>query len=169
MADVSGAKALIAAEKYREAGKALARLLQERETDELWYLRGLVSLKLRNYDDALEAFEHALSIKRTPLYYRMEGIARLERFELERALKDFSEALRLDGADLLSNFYVAVCYMFMDDPKSAVYLKRAFALDKERTKSMLRNFYVMFFRKDPLVSKALKEDLARRIDRIKTN
>ncbi len=31
MADVSGAKALIAAEKYREAGKALARLLQERE------------------------------------------------------------------------------------------------------------------------------------------
>ncbi len=169
MADVSGVKALIAAEKYREAGRALDRLLMERDDDELWYLRGLVSLKLKSYDEALECFERALALKKAPLYYRMKGVARLERFELERALDDFGAALRMDSSDLLSNFYVAVCYMFLDDPRSAVFLKRAFALDKERTRSMLKNFYVMFFKKDPLLSKALKEDLERRIDRIKTN
>ena len=169
MADVGDVKALIAGEKYREAGKLLDALLRERETHELWYLRGLVSLKLRNYDDAIEDFERANSLKKTALYCRMKGIARMERFELEGAMEDFAESLRLEPNDLLSNFYMAMCYMFMDDPKSAAYLKKAFAIDRERAKSLLKNFYVMFFRKDPLISKALKEDLERRIDRIKTN
>ena len=168
MPDLKNAKNLIASGKYREAGKILDRMLMEKESDELWYLRGLVSLKLKNYDAALESFERALYIKKKGLYFKMKGVARMERFELEQAIEDFGEALKMDSDDLLSNFYIAVCYMFLDNPKSSAYLKRAFIIDKERTKNILKDFYIMFFRQDPLLSKAIKEDIARRIDRIRT-
>jgi tetratricopeptide (TPR) repeat protein len=169
MPELKDAKNLIASGKYREASKILDRMLIEKESDEIWYLRGLVSLKLKNYDAALESFERALYINKKALYFRMKGVARMERFELEQAIGDFGEALKMDSDDLLSNFYMAVCYMFLDDPKSSAYLKRAFFIDKERTKNMLKDFYIMFFRQDPLIGKAIKEDLARRIDKIKTN
>lgn len=169
MAEISDAKALISSGKYREAGRLLDRMLGARETHELWYLRGVVSLKLRNYDDAIEDFERALSLRKSALYLRMKGVARLELFELQDAIADFNEALKIEPDDLLSNFYIAVCYMFLDDPRSAGYLKKAFSLDRKKTKELLKDFYVMFFREDPLISKALKTDLETRIDRIKTN
>jgi len=168
MPDLKYAKNLIASGKYREASKILDRMLMEKESDDIWYLRGLISLKMKNYDSALESFEHALYIDKKAIYFRMKGVARMERFELEQAIGDFGEALKMDSDDLLSNFYIAVCYMFLDNPKSSAYLKRAFIIDKERTKNILKDFYIMFFRQDPLISKAIKEDLARRIDRIRT-
>lgn len=169
MASVKEAKILISNEKFREAGRLLDRLIRKKESDELWYLRGVVSLKLRSYDAAIEAFERAVFMKRSALYLRMMGVAKMELFELEDAIEDFKESLQLDPNNLLSNFYSAICYMFLDDPKSAKYLRMAYAIDKKRTKKLLNNFYIMFFRKDPLVSKAIKDNLKRRIDRIKTN
>lgn len=169
MPDLKEAKNLIANGKLREASKLLDRMLMETESDEIWYLRGLVSLKLKNYDAALESFERALYIKKKALYFRMKGVARMERFELDHAIRDFGEAIKMDPDDLLSNFYVAVCYMFLDNPKSSAFLKRAYALDRDKTKNLLKDFYIMFFKQDPLLSKAIKDDLARRIDRIKTN
>lgn len=169
MAAIKDAKALITKEKYREAGRLLDRLIRKKETSDLWYLRGLVSLKLRSYDAAIEAFERAIMINKRPLYLRMRGVAKMELFELEEALADFEEALRRDPSDLLSNFYAAICHMFLDNPESARYLRRAYALDKKKTKKLLSNFYIMFFRKDPLVDNAIKENLKRRIDKIKTN
>jgi len=169
MADITEAKSLIAGEKYREAGRILDRLIMKKETHELWYLRGLVSLKTKSYDSAIEAFERAITMRKTALYLRMRGVARMELFELEEAIRDFDEALRLESKDLLSNFYTAVCYMFLDNPKSSQYLKAAYSLDSKRTKELLKDFYVMFFRKDPLISDAIKGELARRIDRIKSN
>jgi len=169
MADIVEAKSLIAEERYREAGRILDRLIMKKESHELWYLRGLVSLKTKSYDAAIEAFERAIMIRKTALYIRMRGVARMELFELEDAIRDFDEALRLESKDLLSNFYAAVCYMFLDNPKSSQYLKAAYALDAKRTKELLKDFYVLFFRKDPLVSRAIKDDLARRIDKIATN
>lgn len=169
MAEISDARALISSGKYREAGRLIDRLLGAQETHELWYLRGVVSLKMRNYDDAIEDFDRALSMRKNALYLRMKGVAKLELFELQDAISDFSDALKLEPDDLLSNFYAAVCYMFLDDPRSAGYLKKAFSIDRKKTKELLKDFYVMFFREDPLISKALKSDLERRIDRIKTN
>jgi tetratricopeptide (TPR) repeat protein len=169
MADTARAKELIASGKLRDAGRLIERMLRERENDELWYLRGLVSLRLRNYDDAIEHFERALYLRKSPVYFRMKGVARMELFELELAIGEFVSALSLDPEDHLSNFYTAVCYMFLDDPRSAGYLKKAFAMDREKTRKLLQDFYIMFIRKDPLVGKAIKQEMERRLDRIKTN
>ncbi len=169
MPETAKAKELIASGKLREAGKLIDSILRERENDELWYLRGLVSLKLRNYDDAVEHFERALFMKKSPIYFRMIGVARMELFELERAIGDFVSALSLDPDDLLANFYTAICYMFLDDPRSAGYLKNAYAKDRERTRELLKDFYIMFFKQDPLLAKAIKQDMERRLDKIQTN
>jgi tetratricopeptide (TPR) repeat protein len=169
MPGVKEAKQLISKKKFKEAGTLLDKLLRKKENDQLWYLRGLVSLKLRSYESAIEAFEKASMIRKRALYLRMKGISRMELFELEDALDDFEAALALDPNDLLSNFYSAICFMFLDDPQSAKYLRRAYTINRKKTKDLLKNFYIMFFRKDPLVSNAIKEDLARRIGKIKTN
>lgn len=169
MASVKEAKDLITNEKFREAGRLLDRLIRKKESHELWYLRGIVSLKLRSYDAAIEAFERASMMRKSALYLRMKGVAKMELFELDEAIEDFRESLLLDPNNLLSNFYTAICYMFLDDPSSAKYLRKAYSIDKKRTKKLLNSFYIMFFRKDPLVSRAIKEDLKRRIDRIRAN
>jgi len=169
MPGIKDAKDLISKKRFREAGALLDKMLRTKESDTLWYLRGLVSLKMRSYDSAIEAFEKASMLRKRSLYFRMKGISRMELFELEDALEDFEAALALDPNDHLSNFYSAICCMFLDDPDSAKYLRRAYQLNREKTKLLLNNFYIMFFRKDPLVSNAIKEDIKRRIDRIKTN
>jgi tetratricopeptide (TPR) repeat protein len=169
MQDIKGAKSLISKEKYKQAGILIDKLIRKKETHELWYLRGLVSLKMKNYDYAIGCFERALALKKNYLYFRMMGVARMERFELEVAVTDFDKALNLAPNDHLSNFYAAICYMFMDNMKSAKYLRKAYSLNKKKTKELLNNFYIMFFRKDPLVSKAIKDNMKRNIQNIKTN
>ena len=93
----------------------------------------------------------------------------MELFELEEAIVDFGNALALAPNDHLANFYMAICYMFLDNMKSVAYLRKAYALDKKKTKDLLKNFYILFFKKDPLVSTAIKENLKRNIENIKTN
>jgi tetratricopeptide (TPR) repeat protein len=169
MPGVKDAKLLISKKRFKEAGALLDKILRTKESDALWYLRGLVSLKLRSYDSAIESFEKAAMMKKRALYLRMKGISRMELFELEDALGDFEAALILDPNDHLSNFYSAICYMFLDNPESAKFLRRAYSINKKRTKELLKDFYIMFFRKDPLVNDAIKEDIKRRIGKIKTN
>ena len=169
MAHINEAKSYISKEKFKEAGILIDKLLRKKETDELWYLRGLVSLKIKNYDNAIECFERALSLKKHFLYFRMKGVARMELFELEEAVADFGEALSIVPNDHLSNFYTAICYMFLDNMKSADFLRKAYEIDKKRTKELLNNFYIMFFMKDPLVTKAVKDNMKRNIENIKAN
>ena len=169
MQNIKAAKSLISKEKYKEAGSLIDKLIRKKETHELWYLRGLVSLKTKNYDYAIDCFDRALMLKKHFLYFRMKGVARMERFELEEAVGDFDMALAIVPDDHLSNFYAAICYMFLDNMKSAKYLRKAYSLNKKKTKELLNNFYIMFFRKDPLVTKAIKDNMKRNIANIKTN
>jgi tetratricopeptide (TPR) repeat protein len=161
-------QALLAQRRYRDAAGVLdERLGRNRDDDQLWYLRGVVSLKLKSYDFAREYFERALFIRRKPEYLRMKGMAHFEIFELEEAIEAFTEALAIEPKDVQSEFLIAICYMLMDDPRSDKHLKRAQGLDARRTGQLLSNFYSFFIAKDPRVGAAQKKRIEEKIKSIR--
>jgi tetratricopeptide (TPR) repeat protein len=158
------ARELLAQRKYKEAGRLLEHLITDnREDDELWYLRGVVSLKLKNYDSAMECFERAILIGRKPKYYQTKGMANFEIFQLDEAIGAFSESLALDPHDATSHFFIALCYMLQDDPRSGVHLKQAHEIDKRKKKQLLMNFYTLFLKNDARLSELQKADMEKRL------
>ncbi len=140
------AKSQLSSGKIRSAGKTLDGLLSEDpEKDELWYLRGIVALKLKNYDGAMEYFSRAALLRKKAKYVRMIGLAHMEMYELESAIGAFREALEIDSKDALSAFFLSVCYMFFDNPLALEYIRMAYRIDKKKTKRLLNNFYTAFF------------------------
>lgn len=164
MEEKEEALALLNQQKFREAAGVLDRMLVSgRDSDELWYLRGMVSLKLRNYDNALECFERAIALGKKSRYYQIKGLTHFEVFEISQAIDAFISALSIEPEDVTSNFFLAMCYMFNDDPRSDMCIKKAYGIDPKKTKQLLLNFYTLFFKDDPRVSLAQKENIEDRI------
>ncbi|MEW6748196.1 MAG: tetratricopeptide repeat protein [Candidatus Micrarchaeota archaeon] len=167
MEGIDQARSLLIARKYAEAAALLDRLLQsERDDDQLWYLRGVASLKLRNYDGAMECFERALLIDGKSGYHQIKGMAHFELFEVDEALAAFKEALALDEKNPTTHFFIALCYLFLDDPRCDEHLQRALAIDAKRTKQLLLNFYTLFIKDEPRVSLAMKKSIMERIGKL---
>jgi tetratricopeptide (TPR) repeat protein len=163
MDDLGTARALLSQQKYREAADILDRmLLSDGESDELWYLRGMVSLKMKNYDAAQECFERALVLGRKSRYYQIKGMAHFELFEMEEAAGAFRDALALEDGPT-SNFFLAMCYMFLDDPRSDEHMRRAYQLDKRKSSQLLLNFYTIFLKDDPRVPPQVRKRIEDRI------
>jgi len=147
MEELETAKKLISGGKYREAARLINRLLKKnRENDQLWYFLGLLSLKMKNYELADEYLEQAISISSRPEYFWLKGVAQLEILETEAAIETFSRLLKMDEDNVDANFFLSVCYLLLDDPRSEKFLKKAFMLNKKRTKQLLRNFFETFVR-----------------------
>lgn len=167
MAEISQAKKLLFSRKYREAAKLLDEMLvADKDNDEVLFLRAVVSLKLQNHDNAISYLTRALIVKKKGEYYRTLGMAHLEIFELEKAAENFWMALQEDENDIDANFFLAICYMLMDNHKSEEFLKRAYQLDKKRTKILLRNFYTLFLRDDPKISDLQKRNIEEQIKKL---
>lgn len=165
--DIETAKDLLASEKYIEAGVVLDALLEkEPRNDSLWYVRGILSLKLKKYDSAQEAFARAIAIRRKTEYFRMKGIAHMEIFELDDAVASFEKSIEQDENDALSLFFLSVCYMFYDNPLSVHYIQKAYEADKKRTKQLIKNFYSYFFGSSRSVGEDMKRALAKKISEI---
>jgi tetratricopeptide (TPR) repeat protein len=168
MEDVEEARALLVQQRYKEAGSMLDRLiLGNKEDDELWYLRGMISLKAKNYDSAMECFERALLISRRARYYQIKGMAHFELFELREAVAAFHDALAMEPQDVVSNFFMALCYMLQDDPRCGRHLRTAYDLDPKKTKHMLMNFYTLFLQNDPRLSGLQKAGIEKRMKELK--
>lgn len=166
--DISEAQRLLAQQKYREAAKMLDRLLSsDNENGELWYLRAVASMKMKNYDATQEYLERALFTGRKAKYYQMKGMAYFEVFELEPAIESFQNALALEPSDATSNFFIAICYMLLDDQRSSDYLKRARKINSNKTRQLLLNFYTLFLEDDPAISDAQKSKIMKRIRAVK--
>jgi tetratricopeptide (TPR) repeat protein len=160
------AQKLIDKGRYDEAGKILDNMLfSNQDNPELWYLRGLVSLKLKNYDGAQEYIGRAIDIERKAKYFRTKGMAHLEIFELDDAIEAFSEALGIED-DATSNFFISICYMFKDDPQAIGYMQKARKINSKKTKQLLKNFYTLFLKNDPNVSNAQKKKMEKRIAKL---
>jgi tetratricopeptide (TPR) repeat protein len=152
--------------RYEEAGKLLdSRLTKEQDDPELWYLRGLVSLKMKNYDGAQEFIGRALDLEKRAKYYSTKGMAHLEIFELDEAIEAFKQALELEQ-DATSNFFIAICYMFKDSPLAREYLGRAKSINSKKTKQLLKNFYTLFLKNDPTMTEAQKKRIEEKIEKL---
>lgn len=168
MQEIDNARSLISSGKYKEAGKILDNVLaKNKEDDDVWYLRGIVSLKLRSYEYAHECFEHALWIAKRAKYYKIVGMAHIELFEINAAIENFERALRLDKKDPELYFFIAVCFLLTGDPGTEHYLKTAWKLNKRRTKELLKNFYDTLIRPDYATNQRVKEEIEKELERLK--
>lgn len=167
MLNLEEAKKLLNQKRYVDAARLLDRLIAiERKNDSVWYLRGLVSLKLRNYEGAEEAFEHALWVRQRPEYWRMMGVAYMESGRFENAVPSFQRSLRLDRKDVATHVFLALCYMFLNNPTSRDYIQRAYLLNRKKTKELLRNFYSLFFKPNHHLTGNVKKALEEKLERI---
>ena len=124
--------------------------------------------KLKNYELAHEYFEKAISIKKKPEYYLTKGMAHFEMFELEDAEEAFLMSIELDGKDPTAQFFLSICYMFMErEDEATVHLKEAQKLNPKKTKQLLSNFYAIFIEHDNRISPLQKEKIDAKIKSIK--
>ncbi|MCI0503866.1 tetratricopeptide repeat protein [Candidatus Micrarchaeota archaeon] len=168
MEDLEEARALLGAQKYQQAAKVLDRMLiMNPGNGELWYLRGIVSLKMRSYDAAQDCFERALMLGRKSKYYQIKGMAHFELFEMDGAVEAFKEALALEPEDPTTNFFLAMCYLFQDDPKADAHMKKARSQDGKKTKQLLLNFYTLFLKDDPRINGIQRKRIEERLKALK--
>ena len=153
--------------KYREAARILDEILHGNEDDSLYYLRAILALRLDDYRKAEEFLERAIFVKKKPTYVRMKGMLFFELLDFEMAALNFEECISLKPKDFLSNFFLSMSYMFLDNPKSTKYLKKAYAIDRKKTKRLLRSFYDSFFAPDTSIDKATKKMIEDRLGRIR--
>ncbi|MBU0591986.1 hypothetical protein KKF81_05800 [Candidatus Micrarchaeota archaeon] len=161
------AQKLLGEQKYVQAAKMLDRLLiTEKNSSELFYLRGITSMKLRKYDSAQEYWERALFVERKSKYYKIKGMAYLEIFDVDNAVESFNSALKIEPDDVETNFFMSIAYMLMDDHQSAKYMKKAKQLNERKTKRLAFNFYTLFLKNDPTITSAQKSEILERIENI---
>ncbi len=168
MEGIEQARSLLAKQRYREAAHLLDLLLpRDADNDELWYLRGMASLKMKNYDAAQECFGRALILGKKSRYYQIKGMAHFEVFEMEDARDAFLEAAAMEPDDPTTNFFLAMCYLFLDDPRSDDYIRKAYAANRKKTKQLLLNFYTLFLKGDPRINEAQRNAIESQIGGLK--
>ncbi len=164
MEDLEEARGLLSSGRFREAGALLDRILAGPDADdEAWYLRGIVFLKLKNYDGAQDCFTHALLLGRKSKYFQMKGMAHFELFEMDDAAEAFREALGIEPEDPTTNFFLALSYMFLDDGRADEFIKKAYRLNSKKTGALLMNFYTLFLKDDPRISPAQRALIEQRM------
>lgn len=167
MSELEEVKKLISSGKYCHATKILDGLLRKnKDNAEVWYLRGLISLKSRNYEYAHECLLRAILLNKKAEYYRIKGMAHMEMFELPDAIANFESALRLDRKDAAVHFFIAVCLLLLGDLRSEIYFRNAWQLNKRRTKELMKNFYDTILRPDVSVNKKLKDEIEKELGRL---
>ncbi len=164
MEQLEEARSLLGSGRYKEAGALLDSVLaSSKSNDEAWYLRGMVFLKTRNYDGAQECFEHALLLGRKSRYYQIKGMAHFELYEMDEAAEAFRNALSLEPDDATTNFFLALSYLFLDDPRADDCMRKAYAQNSKKTAQLLTNFYTLFIKNDPRVNDAQKKMIEERM------
>ncbi len=159
-------EALISKGKYADAAKALDSELAGKESDRLYYLRALVSYKLKNYEYAHEMLEHALFMKKDAEYLKLKALILMETLEFADAFGVLKEALSRKK-DAEAYFLSAICLMFLDDERSRDYLQLAYISDKAKTKALVQEFYKVFFKNNRFVGEKEKRALEEKISLIK--
>lgn len=159
-------KALLAKRKYGEAKKKLEDcILKDSKDCMAWYLLGIIAMRMRNYELAHEHFERSLSIRKNCDSMLLDGLAYLEMLDTENAKVRFLSCLEMEPNDQEANFYLAVCYLLEGNPISAAYIKKAYAVDKQKTISMLRDFFHEVIEKNPTYGENDKQSIRKALQK----
>lgn len=157
---------LVEKKKYEEAATLLDKILPKQKTPELYYLRGIISMRLKNYDYAIECLERAMvegGDKKEIL--RAMASAYIEQGKFLQAKEHLEQ---IDKKDVDAYFLLAISSIFLNDPISAKeYMNLAYLRNRERTKELLEHFYSVFIRPNPELGEKEKEFLWKKIESIK--
>ncbi len=163
MDEIKEAESLLIEKKYKEASHMLQKILAKGGNEKAYFLKGILSLKLKNYKVAQEYFSRAIEMKPKAEYHHMKGLSHFEIFEMEDAEKEFLNVIGKNKKDAEAHFFLALSYMFMDDPRGEEYLKAALDIDSRKTKALLKNFFLAFISKDPDATETRKKRILERI------
>lgn len=159
-------KTLLAKRKYREAKKKLDDcILKDNNDCTAWYLLGIIAMRMRNYELAHEHFERSLSIRKNCDPMLFDGLVYLEMLDTENAKERFFSCLEIEPNNQEANFYLAVCYLLEGNPASAAYIKKAYAVDRQKTISMLSDFFREVIEKNPAYAKSDKEEIKKALQK----
>jgi hypothetical protein len=86
---------------------------------------------------------------------------------MKEAQEAFKHSLAMEPDDPVAHFFLSLCYLFQDDPRSGKHLKIAFEKDSKKTKQLLMNFYSLFLQNDPRITPALHARLEQRLKDMK--
>ncbi|MDD5023184.1 MAG: hypothetical protein PHU63_03380 [Candidatus ainarchaeum sp.] len=157
-------RSLIDRKEYLAAGKlADQELSKNNKNHYFWYLRGIISLKRKNYPYSLECFENAIQLKKEYEYFLAKGITYFEMFEFEEAILEFENALSLKK-DAEVYFYLSLCHMFIGTAESKEYMETAYLKNKKKTKELIRLFYNDVLRKSWELDDKQKKELRNLIE-----
>jgi tetratricopeptide (TPR) repeat protein len=151
--------ALLRAGKANELRRRAKEALKKNKMDpEAWFMLGMAAQHEGQRSYAVECFERALYSKPDPKYYRAKASVHIEAFEFGQAVEELQEALDIKE-DVDSLFLLSICMLFLDSPDAAKYMHRAHQLDEKRTKELLRDFFLRFFKNDQGISDKEKKNL----------
>ena len=143
---------------------ARGRLKKNRGDAEAWFMLGMVAHNEGARESAMEYFERALYYRNSPKYLKAMASLQMEMLDFGDAIETLREALELeDDAD--ANFLMGIACLFLDSPKSRLYIKKAHRIDPKRTKKLLQRFYDKFFRDDVAIPESEKKRILEKLAR----
>lgn len=153
-------KTLLAKRKYREAKKILdSYALKNKQDETVWYLLGIIAMRMKNYELAHEHFERSISIRKNRDSLLLDGLAYLEMLDTESAKNRFISFLEIEPGNQEANFYLGICYLLEGNQISSEYIKKAYEANKRRTAVMLNDFFREVIEKNPVYSQNDKEEI----------
>lgn len=151
--------ALLRAGKVNELRRRAKEALKKDKMDpEAWFMLGMAAQHEGQRSHAVECFERALYVKPDPKYYRAKASVHMEAFEFGQAVEELQEALDIKE-DVDSLFLLSICLLFLDSSDAARYMHRAHEVNSKRTKELLRDFFLRFFKEDKGISDKEKKRL----------
>ncbi|MBN3910667.1 MAG: tetratricopeptide repeat protein [Nostoc sp. NMS1] len=130
---------LIELERYQEALEYSNKFIDTKKYAIGYILRGLIYLKLKEYDKVVANFNRAIELKpNNPNYYLARGDFYEIRKENQKAFADYNQAIKLQPTNPELYINRAVAYqVFGDNKKVMADFNQAIKLDRKRAKSYI--------------------------------
>ncbi|NYZ77741.1 hypothetical protein H0O02_05520 [Candidatus Micrarchaeota archaeon] len=93
-------------------------------------------------------------------------MAHMEILEIEDAVETFGRLLEIDPDSLAGNFYTAIGYLLLGDPQCGKYIRKAYKIDRKRTKQLLRNFFDAFIGSSPETGRGVKAKIEKELSEL---
>jgi tetratricopeptide (TPR) repeat protein/S1-C subfamily serine protease len=130
---------LIELERYQEALEYSNKFIDTKKYAIGYILRGLIYLKLKEYDKVVANFNRAIELKpNNPNYYLARGDFYEIRKENQKAFADYNQAIKLQPTNPELYINRAVAYqVFGDNKKAMADFNQAIKLDQKKAKSYI--------------------------------
>lgn len=131
---------------------------------EYFYNSALNSFKKGNFEYALEMIEMALSEKKNSEWLKLKGYILIFLARWEEAFKVFKEIL--NEKENVEIYMLAFFSGLLGGYDVTNFLKKAYNLDKRKTKTYLKSIYYYFIKSNPYTTDEERREIEKILDRI---